>query len=474
MSDPKSLQEVLDEVGGPDRMVERMRNLRPDAYIVPIVPSEVSNWRAEQRAWRETAVLFDQSHHMDTVVVKGPDALKLISDTAINTPHNFSVNIAKQYVPVTEEGYVIGDGVLFREAEDEFAYVGRPPAGNWLRYHGETGGYSVEIEHDPRSRTNPLNRLVQRKSWRFQIQGPNAWQILEKLNGGTLEELKFFHMSHINVAGIQARSLRHGMSGEPGLEFWGPYESYARAYDAIVEAGREFGLVPVGGRAYPTNTLESAWIPDPLPAIYTPDSLRPYREWLRADDCEARTTIAGSFVGEHMEDYYLTPWELGYGNFVKFDHDFIGRDALEAMTPENHRRKVTLKWNPEDLTKIVTSAVSQEGPRYKYFDLPLANYGYFNFDTVLDAEDNHVGFSMWTGFSENERAGLSLATVSPEVSIGEEVSVIWGEPGGGTRKATVEPHEQLRVRATVAPAPISADAREHYHSGWRTETAASA
>src|ERR1700742_1774670 len=72
MSESKSLQDVLDEIGGPDQMVERMRNLRPDAYTVPIVPSEVSNWRAEQRAWRETAVLFDQSHHMDTVVVKGP------------------------------------------------------------------------------------------------------------------------------------------------------------------------------------------------------------------------------------------------------------------------------------------------------------------------------------------------------------------------------------------------------------------
>lgn len=473
MSQSQSLQDILDEIGGPDRMVERMRNLRPDAYYVPIVPAEVSNWRAEQRAWRETAVLFDQSHHMDTVTVRGSDALRLVSDTAINSPHNFAVGLAKQYVPVTQEGYVIGDGVLFREAPEEFVYVGRPPAGNWLRYHGQTGEYAVEIALDPRSRTNPLGRPVQRRYWRFQLQGPNAWSILEKLNGAKLEDLKFFHMGHIDVAGVKARSLRHGMSGEPGLEFWGPYDSYARAYDAVLEAGREFGIVAVGGRAYPTNTLESGWIPDPLPGIYTGDGLRAYREWLRADDCESRNTIAGSFVGDRMEDYYLTPWELGYGHFVKFDHDFIGREALEATDATAQRRKVTLVWNSEDLAKIVASAVAPQGsPVYKYFDLPLANYGYFNFDTVLDGDDNHVGFSMWTGYSENERAGLSLATLSPEVPVGAEVSVIWGEPGGGTNKATVEPHEQIRVRATVAPAPISRDARERYHEGWRTQATA--
>jgi vanillate/3-O-methylgallate O-demethylase len=473
MSESKSLQDVLDEIGGPDQMVERMRNLRPDAYTVPIVPSEVSNWRAEQRAWRETAVLFDQSHHMDTVVIKGPDALDLISDTAINTPRNFAVNIAKQYVPVSHAGFVIGDGVLFRDSAEEFTYVGRPPAGNWLRYHGETGDYSVDIELDPRSRTNPLSRPVVRKYWRFQVQGPNAWSILEKLNGQKLEDLKFFHMGHINVAGVNARSLRHGMSGEPGLEIWGPYESYVSAYEAIMEAGQEFGLVASGGRAYPTNTLESAWIPDPLPAIYTGEELKPYRQWLRAEDCEARNSIAGSFVGRRMEDYYLTPWELGYGGFIKFDHDFIGRDALEAMDAAHQRHKVTLMWNPEDLQKIVSSAVGPKGtPVYKYFDLPLANYGYFNFDTVSDRDDNHVGFSMWTGFSENERSGLSLATVTPETQVGDEVYVLWGEPDGGTSKATVEPHQQIKVRAVVAEAPISPDARERYAEGWRTQAPA--
>ena len=75
---------------------------------------------------------------------------------------------------------------------------------------------------------------------------------------------------------------------------------------------------------------------------------------------------------------------------------------------------------------------------------------------------------MWTGYSENERSALSLATVDPDVPIGTEVHVIWGEPNGGSAKATVERHEQFAVRAIVSPAPYSVVARTGYQQGWRT------
>jgi vanillate/3-O-methylgallate O-demethylase len=239
--------------------------------------------------------------------------------------------------------------------------------------------------------------------------------------------------------------------------------------EAIVKAGEEFGLRPCGGRAYPTNTLESGWIPDPLPAIYSGEKLRQYREWLPATSVEAMNAISGSFVSADVEDYYLTPWALGYGGFIKYDHDFIGRSALEKMNVASQRKKVTLAWNTEDLAKIFVSMLDQAGVGYKYFDLPLANYGYFNFDSVVDQSGRHVGLSMWTGYSENERTALSLATVDPHVEIGSEVKVIWGEPDGGSQKATVERHKQLEVRAIVSPAPYSVVARKEYHQvGWRT------
>jgi vanillate/3-O-methylgallate O-demethylase len=87
---------------------------------------------------------------------------------------------------------------------------------------------------------------------------------------------------------------------------------------------------------------------------------------------------------------------------------------------------------------------------------------------VLDARGNAVGVSMFSGYSANEKRALSLATVDPSVEIDDEVQVLWGEPDGGTRKLTVEPHQQLAVRAIVSPVPFSATARMGYAEGWRT------
>ena len=96
----RSLEDLLQTVNP----VELLRNSQEGAYVYPVVPTEFSNWKAEQVAWQKTAVLFDQSHHMANVYIKGPDALKLISHLGINTFKNFPLNMAKQFVPVTYSG----------------------------------------------------------------------------------------------------------------------------------------------------------------------------------------------------------------------------------------------------------------------------------------------------------------------------------------------------------------------------------
>jgi len=460
--------ENLDQIlQGTDDIVGTLRNNKIGAYVYPVVAPEFSNWRDEQWAWQHGAVLFDQSHHMFDLYIKGPDALKLLSDTMINSPKGWTVDKAKQYVPTTPYGHVIGDGIIFYLAENEFVYVGRAPAANWLRYHGETGGYDVEIINDPRSPSRPMGKPVNRISWRFQIQGPRAWDVIEKLNGEKLDKLKFFNMSTMKIGNKTIRTLRHGMAGSPGLEIWGPYEDQEYVREEILKAGEEFGLIPVGSRAYPSNTLESGWIPSPLPAIYTGDKLADYRKWLGADSYEATGSIGGSFVGEKIEDYYLNPWELGYGPFVKFDHDFIGADALKEINPEEQRKKVTLEWNADDMKKIVSSMFDPEGEQYKFFDLPLANYANSNYDAVVDADGATIGLSMFTGYSFNEKKALSLATVDPELPLGTEIHVLWGEDPN-TDKTTVEKHKQLPVRAIVSPVPYGKMAADTYATGWRT------
>ena len=101
------------------------------------------------------------------------------------------------------------------------------------------------------------------------------------------------------------------MVGQPGFELFGPWEDGEAVKAAIVEAGQEFGLRQSGARTYSSNTLESGWIPSPLPAIYTGDKMKPYRQWLPANTYEAIASLGGSFYSDDIRDYYLTPWDLG-------------------------------------------------------------------------------------------------------------------------------------------------------------------
>jgi vanillate/3-O-methylgallate O-demethylase len=104
----------------------------------------------------------------------------------------------------------------------------------------------------------------------------------------------------------------------------------------------------------------------------------------------------------------------------------------------------------------------------KYIDLPLSNYATWPYDKVLHG-DEQVGLSTFSGYSYNERAMLSLAMVDVDVEIGTELTLVWGEEGGGSAKPVVERHEQAELRAVVSPCPYSEVARTSYAEGWRSK-----
>ncbi|MCC5983011.1 MAG: aminomethyltransferase family protein [Rhodobacteraceae bacterium] len=433
-----------------------LRNAQTGPYQFPI-KAEFTNWRDEQEAWRNGAVLFDQSFHMTDHYIEGPDVKRLVQDLAINSMANFRKDIAKQVVFCNHDGFIIADAIMFILEDDRINIVNKPTNRDWVEYNIQTGGYNVTSTTDDRA----LDNRGRRRGYRFEVQGPNANAILEKLNGGPLEGFKFFGMGYISIDGVQVRALRHGMAGAVGLELFGPFDDYDRIRDAIMEAGADHGLLAAGSKTYSTVAHESGWFPSPLPAIYSGEKMKPFREWLGADSFMANLSLGGSLVSDRVEDYYLTPFDIGYSHILKFDHDFIGREALEAMRDQPHKHKVTLRWNKEDVVRVFASMFS-EGDRFKFMDMPASHYATCPYDLV-SKDGRPVGLSHYPVYTSNVAGWISLALLDEQVAEpGTQVSLTWGEPDGGTRKPTVERHIQTEIACTVEPCPISVTARESY------------
>ena len=440
-----SLEEEIDKAGGALRL---LRQGRSGAYPFPIKP-EFTNWRDEQEAWRNSAALMDLSHHMPDLIVRGPDTYKLLEHLGANSFKGFGTNSAKQLITVRPDGYMIGDCILFGIADDHVRIVGRPPALNWVEFNAATGDWDVEVRRDERTVQNPRGREL----FRLQLQGPHAAAIFEKVNGGPMPDIPFFHMGSFKVGSHDVRALNHRMSGFPGYEFTGPYAEFESVRDTLVEAGAEFGLRLIGARAYASVATESGWIANTLPSTYTGDDLKAYREWLPARSFEGNLALGGSWVADDIEDYYLTPWDLGYGHVIKFDHDYIGREGLAARQDEPHKRKAWVLWDRDDVAKIFASYYEPGDQRFKYLEMPAAFYTACQFDRV-EKDGELVGAAMLTIYSANVRGWISLGPIDPSAAVGDQVEIVWGEPGGGSPNPAVERHTQTRVKGTVMSRPF--------------------
>jgi vanillate/3-O-methylgallate O-demethylase len=445
----KSAAEAIAQAGG---VVSALRNAQAAPTVFPVQP-EFTNWRSEQKAWRESVALLDQSHHMTDLFIKGPDALSLLMDLGINNFSNFKPKMAKQFVGVNHEGYLVGDAVLVYLEDELFDLIGWHMVIDWVQFHGEKGDYDISFERDASSavrKTAPLQ-------YRFEVQGPNAEKLMEKVSTIPVAKTKFFGMLEFEIEGRRIPAIRHGMAGQPGFEFWGPWEDYDLIRNAIIAAGEEFDLKLAGSMAYSTANIESAWVPSPTPAIFTGLETEEYLRWLPA----ARMgSIAGSFASGNIEDYYSTPFEIGYGRLIDWDHEFLGREALRKRAEQPQRQKVSLVWNAEDLADAQRS-LYEPGMPAKYVTFPKARYGLYQVDSI-EADGQIVGISHDAGYLTNEQAFVSLATVEAEYTEpGTEVMLVWGENPNSTKPA-VEPHRQVKIRATVQPAPFSRYTREAY------------
>ena len=225
------------------------------------------------------------------------------------------------------------------------------------------------------------------------------------------------------------------MAGQPGFELVGPYAEGDAVREAIVKAGEEFGLRLVGGRAYSSNTLESGWIPSPLPAVYSGEKMKPYRQWLTADSYEAQGFDRRQLRLE--EDRGLLPHALGHG--LRLVHRLRARlhrprgaaeDGQGAAPEEGDARARGTR----TCCSVIGSQL-EKGERGKFMEFPSAVYSMHPYDKVV-AGGKTVGISTWIGYSSNERRMLTIAVLDAEhAEPGTEVTFVWGEENGGTQQA---------------------------------------
>ncbi|MEF2975956.1 aminomethyl transferase family protein [Subtercola sp. YIM 133946] len=436
-----SLQDGIDTAGSAVNLLWKP-GVAP--WVLPVVEPEFAGWAAEQEAWRSGVALSDLSYHMSDTFFEGPDATRLLQDVSANNYENFAIGQAKQFVPVAYDGNIIVDGILLRERENRYTLTGVPASQSWVKYFAAKGGYDVEFVTNADS---SVRRDGDPAVFRYQIQGRHALELVASAFGGPLPETKFFHSTPATLAGRPVRALRHGMAGQAGYEFIGDYADHEAVKDALLTAGEQYDLVQVGGLAYLTNGVESGWIPTPTPAIYTDPQLADYRQSLSLFSYEGQKPLNGSFFSENIEDYYISPWELGYGRSISFNHDFIGRDALQAAKAEVNRTKVTLEFNLDDVHAVFGAEPGR-----------VLSYGRYRIET----DSGLAGMTFYTANIAPVGTVLALSLIDTEFATpGTEVTVVWGEhPGAGT-----DPNADLgfaRIRATVQPSPYDEFARTQY------------
>lgn len=454
------LATVAEKLQETDDVVELLRaqgNLYEENF--PVVPNEQTHWLDEQRAVMEDCALADLSHHMTSVHVEGPDAVDFLTYLCVNNFRDLDIGRAKQSVICSPDGYLWGDGPILRFGENEF--WGVPIfTGDWINYNVETGDWdvSVEVEFPTSYLDGDPEKFI------YQVQGPNAMDVLERVTDADLREISFYGFEEITLAGHEVIAFGHGMNTEAGFEFIGPFEHAEDVRNAFLDAGKEHGIRQLGSRAYLSQSVRLGWIPAAPPPIYESDELEGYREWLDVDSRGSTYSISGSFDSADITDYYMSPIELGYGKLIDFDHEFLGREAIEAEAESPDRSEVSLRWNTDDVLDTFASLFREgvmDGENAKLMDnLPRVGWAWGVFDEVR-ADGELVGLSHSRAYEPDVPGMVSLAVLDTEYSDpGTEVRVVWGEPDGHSPNPKVEEHTQTEIRATVGTVQYTDDRRK--------------
>ena len=357
-----------------------------------------------------------------------------------NSFEKFPIGSGKHAIFCGPNGNIIDDGVLVRLGEDEFEGFCLSP---YLEFYQAQGNYDVTIE--------------QGDNCVYQLCGPTSLDVVQAATGEDLIDIKFFHRRPSKIAGMDVNILRIGMAGSLGYEVHGHICESLPVYEKLMEVGEQYGIRELGIVAYDMTHWEGGFPQGFLE--FLPDGHRyeelvqfpPYSmlQTLRMGDGSGPigygNAVFDGSAAEHPELLFRAPYDNNWEKAVRFDYDFVGREALEKIAQNPPRRMTTLEWNVDDIMDIHRSQYTDEP--YKDISYPDDMFTHrkgYHLDYVLH-DGKQVAVTSGRMYSWHYKKMISLCSLPAELAVeGTEVAIPWGDPG--TR--------QKEVRAKVTRYPM--------------------
>jgi aminomethyltransferase len=296
-----------------------------NGWDMPVEYPKVGGLVAEHMAVRNSVGVFDVSH-MGDIRLHGPEALAAVQHMTMNDAATLQIGQARYSALLYPQGTFVDDVIVHRLGEEDYLLVinagTREKDFNWVRDAAK--GFNCKVEDLSDNYTQ------------IAIQGPNGWKVLQKLTDADLTKVKFYWFTHGTVCGLPNTLIaRTGYTAEDGFEIYVPSgeATSARVWNEVMEAGKEFGIVPCGLGSRNTLRLEGAL----------------------------------SLYGHEISDT-ITVWEARLDRFIKMDKgDFTGREALAKQKEKGLERILVGLEN-------VDRGIPRDG--YKVFDLEGKEIGY--------------------------------------------------------------------------------------------------
>ncbi|MGI6218045.1 MAG: hypothetical protein ACOYIK_10610 [Coriobacteriales bacterium] len=408
-----------------------------------VQPFEYTGWRDEMLSWHNSCYLHANLNPAAHIKISGTQCTELFKHALVNSFEKFPIGSGKHAIFCDDKGYIMNDGVLLRLGENEYEGFCLSP---FMEFYAATGGYDVKIENG--------NDYV------FQLAGPTSLAIVQAATGEDLTDIKFFHHRKSTIAGKSVTILRVGMAGSLAYEVHGDNSEAVPVYEALLEAGKPYGLKRLGTPAYDMTHWEGGYPQLYLDWLGTSHQYEPIQEFPpykmlqsgRMGDGTGKWGFGNMrFEGsasDHPEKLFRTPYDNNWGKTVKFDHDFVGREALEEISKNPPRQMVTLGWNVDDILEVIRTQYTDDPcldisePDDFSFGHPIYHSDY----VYVDGEE--VGVTSGRMMSPYYHKMISLCPIKKEYAVeGTKVEILWGMPG----------KRQMKIRAEVARYPYNND-----------------